>query len=174
GLLDEPARGGRECDRLARRRLPKRTSCVFSPPVRCQLDAPTYEKAKKRLPLSIQSWSIIPKIRGVDGAVTPERQESVYEVHPELSFAALNLGKPMQNKKKMPAGQKERLNALKGYFGDLAKVLVAEAKNGVGRDDVLDAYAAAWTACRIANGLAEQLPEKPPVDSKGLRMEMWV
>ncbi len=43
----------------------------------------------------------------------------------------------------------------------------------VGSDDVLDAYAAAWAALRIAENAARRIPPRPPIDAKGLRMEMW-
>ncbi len=39
-------------------------------------------------------------------------------------------------------------------------------------DDLLDACAAAWTAGRVAKGAAERLPETPPTDARGLRMEI--
>lgn len=40
-------------------------------------------------------------------------------------------------------------------------------------DDILDAYAAAWTALRIAENGAKRIPEHSSIDAKGLRMEMW-
>ncbi|MBM4255684.1 MAG: DUF429 domain-containing protein [Deltaproteobacteria bacterium] len=43
----------------------------------------------------------------------------------------------------------------------------------VAQDDLLDAYALAWTAMRINRGEAKQLPTPPPVDAKGLKMEIW-
>src|SRR3712207_8341005 len=36
----------------------------------------------------------------------------------------------------------------------------------VGSDDVLDAYAAAWTALRIAENAARRIPARPPIDVK--------
>ena len=40
-------------------------------------------------------------------------------------------------------------------------------------DDFLDACVLAWLAGRIATGEAERLPAEPPLDAKGLRMEIW-
>jgi predicted RNase H-like nuclease len=34
-------------------------------------------------------------------------------------------------------------------------------------------YAAAWTAVRIAGARARRIRLRPPIDAKGLRMEMW-
>jgi predicted RNase H-like nuclease len=39
-------------------------------------------------------------------------------------------------------------------------------------DDVLDAFVAAWTAGQAVFGKVITLPENPPRDTKGLRMEM--
>jgi predicted RNase H-like nuclease len=45
---------------------------------------------------------------------------------------------------------------------------------GAAPDDVLDAFAALWSADRIARGEAINLPAIPPRDSVGLRMEIVV
>jgi len=42
----------------------------------------------------------------------------------------------------------------------------------VASDDILDAFAALWTAERIINRDAQSLPEEPPVDSAGLPMRI--
>ena len=42
----------------------------------------------------------------------------------------------------------------------------------VADDDVLDAIACLWTALRIAEGIAETLPENPPKDPEGLPMQI--
>ncbi len=39
-------------------------------------------------------------------------------------------------------------------------------------DDLLDAVAAAWTARRVVEGIAERLPAEPAMDRRGLRMEI--
>jgi predicted RNase H-like nuclease len=42
----------------------------------------------------------------------------------------------------------------------------------VADDDLLDAFAALWTAERISNGTARTVPAAPLEDRFGLRMEM--
>jgi predicted RNase H-like nuclease len=42
----------------------------------------------------------------------------------------------------------------------------------VADDDMLDAVAALWTATRLYEGTAETLPDEPPLDAAGLRMEI--
>lgn len=39
---------------------------------------------------SKQCFAILPKIREVDRFMTPERQRSVFEIHPELCFLGMN------------------------------------------------------------------------------------
>ncbi|NKE71857.1 DUF429 domain-containing protein [Candidatus Manganitrophus noduliformans] len=169
GLLDSPQIGGRECDREARRLLKHpRASSVFSPPIRKYLPAQTLSEAPG---ISIQTLCILSKIREVDEQMTPELQNRVVEVHPEVSFYHL-AGQAMRHNKKKPDGREERLNALSGTFLDIWKE-VFSSKLKVPYDDMIDAYAAAWTAMRIENGIAKRFPENPPVDAKKLRMEIW-
>jgi predicted RNase H-like nuclease len=181
GLLDAAEHGGRECDPLARELLgwPRRNS-VFSPPVRGALEADTFAQAgsanRASSPLAIgisrQSFGIFEKLREVDAAMSPTRQARVIEVHPELSFFEMLGGKPMGHGKKTLAGRAERLGALtgSGLLGPGASLPVVP---GAKADDVLDALAACWTARRIHGGQAVRVPSTPPLDARGLRMEIW-
>ena len=183
GLLERPVPGGRDCDREARRLLGRgRASSVFTPPVRAALAAKSYAQARRLngRGLNRQGFLILPKIREVDRVMTPELQGSVHEVHPELSFRAM-AGRAMRHPKKTPEGRRERLAALCRALGERRERLEAalrqavrrHGREGVAMDDVLDALAAAWTAERIARGLARRIPPDPPVDARGLRMEIW-
>ena len=174
GLSDNESR---QADGAARRALsPLRASSVFPAPVRATLAAKSYEEAcalsfaacgKK---LSKQTYAILPKIREADQAMTPERQERIVEVHPEVSFCALNKMQPLAHSKKSPSGAQQREQLLAKVFEvDLACKAVRE---GVWLEDFFDACAAAWTARRLARGEAERLPPGPPVDKRGLRMEI--
>lgn len=172
GLTEGPE--PRPPDIEARRVLGQRASSVFPAPVRPAMQARTYEKActislrVSGRKMSKQSFALIDKIRQADRVMTPELQERVVEVHPEVSFWALNGGQAMAHKKKSAAGKQERLQLLTRVFQDgLASVAVPA---GAGRDDLLDACVAAWTAWRLAHGRAERLPSDPPVDARGLRM----
>ena len=100
GLLDAAVPGGRDCDKLARSFLGPRRNSVFSPPVRPMLGASGYEDAKERsrsssphgIALSKQCYATREKIVEVDQLMTPELQGHVVEVHPEVSFTAMNGG----------------------------------------------------------------------------------
>jgi len=168
GLLEAPQRGARECDRQARRLLGPRRSSVFSPPARNQLNATAG--------LSKQTLGILPKIVEVDRLMTPELQDTVHESHPELAFKSLT-GKPMRFNKKTFAGRAARLKALGSPFPGINRYLANGLKDFTLRqivpDDLLDASVLAWTALRIAEKKAQRVPANPPVDNKGLRMEIW-
>jgi predicted RNase H-like nuclease len=184
GLPEQAERGGRPVDRIAREHLkPYRSSSVFSAPCRPALAAGTYEEAAAitrarsaaGIALTQQAFGLFPKLREVDALMTPAVQHWVREVHPELCFALMNEDRPLKISKKEPAGQELRLELLRGAGFDIsAKSVKRLAKAGVGRVDVLDAFATCWTAGRIARGQAEHLGGGLDIDSRGLRMEMWV
>jgi len=170
----------RECDVAVRRILGRgRASSVFSPPVRLCLAAKDYKTASRIClehsgkKLSKQSFFIMPKIREVDLAMTPQLQQRVREIHPELAFWALAGGKPAKHNKKKHVGRNERIALLSAIFSDLEH-FVAQARqaNKVAPDDILDALVAAWTAGQAIIGKARTLPENPEFDSRGLKMEI--
>jgi predicted RNase H-like nuclease len=61
---------------------------------------------------------------------------------------------------------------LRGYFGDVVLEALTAKLPGCQRDDVLDAFACAWTADRIVRGQAVTILAAPPRDRFGLPMEM--
>jgi predicted RNase H-like nuclease len=179
-----PDAGSRSCDQVARSHLKApRASSVFPTPIRAVLDAVNYSQACQigmqtdGRKLSRQTWAILPKIREVDQFFRADvsRQQWVREVHPEVSFWAWNGNKAMVNRKKAQAGRMEREALINPKYGEAcrdAQTLLPRGKYG--QDDLLDAFAALWTAERFVNGTALSLPASPPVDSHGLRMEMIV
>lgn len=178
GLTDsEP----RECDLQARRLLtPLRASSVFPAPVRAALDAPTYLEAcaqseaacGKRL--SKQAHAIMWRIREVDTFLRsePELRVRVREIHPELCFYAW-AGHPMLHAKRTPQGKSERQHLVREHFGEAFDDIRAGIPPRLAAaDDILDAFAALWTAERILRGTATTVPDVPLKDRFGLRMEM--
>ncbi len=174
-----PDRGPRECDIAARRLAGPRRASVFPAPTRTLLAAPSYAEANRMhrdregKGISRQVFNIVPLVRAVDDAITPELQTVVREGHPELSFARL-AGAPLTSAKHSRAGHAARLDLLRGVFPDIDDAIAVFARPAA-RTDILDACALLWTARRVIEGSAVVLPHSdPPRDARGLRMEIVV
>lgn len=172
GLTDS---GPRQCDKEARRLLGRpRASSVFPAPIRPKLDATTREQAG----VSQQTWAIVPKIREVDNFLraNTDCQSWIREVHPEVCFLAWNNNNAMIHRKKSALGRKEREQLVIPYFGKAYSEAQACLPRGqYANDDLLDAFAALWTAERIQIGSAIILPANLLInnpDRFGLRMEI--
>lgn len=187
GLADA-ARGERRCDVLAWKVLGDRGSCVFPAPIREVVDLPercTQAEASARQRqltgrgLTMQAYCLLPKIREVDSLIrkNPRLQETVRESHPELCFAALNGGNPVQHGKLSQEGRRERLAALRRYVpavdAFIAGVPRSKRRGSAAADDVLDALALAVNAwLGSVHGLRVLPDEGEELDRYGLRMEM--
>jgi predicted RNase H-like nuclease len=166
--------GPRRCDDEARRELTRSAATVFSPPGRYLLDARNYEEVRRRVArrradaadprgvpgVSAQSAALIPRIRDVDQHLRAAPSDdcrssegaSVFEVHPELCFLRMNRGGPLR-RKSSARGQLSRLALVEREFPDLRKAIELCGWTARGSlIDVLDAYAALWTAIRVARG----------------------
>lgn len=171
----------RLCDRAARKLIKPRGSSVFPAPARAALQEQSYLSGSEAnfhavgRKLSMQSWTIAPKIREVDDYIRSQSiQGKVREMHPEVAFWALNEHKPLQFGKKKPEGASERLGILMKFLPNAAdgyaKARQTYKRKDVAADDILDAMVGAVTASffpRIAT-----LPESPSMDEEGLAMEM--
>jgi len=179
-----PERGDREADRLARRVLgePRRRS-VFTCPIRSVVlhagsweEACAYTQRADGRQVSRQKFGILRKVREADELVRSEpwALRVLREVHPELSFAKW-AGRPMEYNKKCRAGREERQSLIGRVFGPNAFESAREEirRNRVAPDDLADAFAAVWTASRIAHRNAERFPETQMVDSEGILMHIW-
>lgn len=179
-----PEKGSRACDVEARLLLgPGRASSVFPAQIRPILQSISHAEASaaraavegKRI--SVQAWAIIPKIREVDDLLRADStiRSRVREIHPEVCFYFMAGRRPMQFSKKKKAGREERRDLLKVEFGDAVDNALANIRPiGCAADDLLDAFAALWTARRIAKGKAVTIPLIPFRDRYGLTMEMVV
>jgi predicted RNase H-like nuclease len=171
-----PEMGPRRCDVEARRMIGPRRGSVFPAPMRGLLGAADYQdalarcRARSGTGLSRQTFGILSKIEEVDRLVSPERQQHLVEVHPEVSFTAL-AGAPMAHSKRTTEGRAERLHALRGVFPDVEAHAHVPAA-GTSPDDVLDAFAVAWSARRWSAGAHARLGGAK--DGRGLRMEIIV
>jgi predicted RNase H-like nuclease len=179
-----PDAGSRQCDVLARKMLgPKRGTSVFPAPIRPALKCDTRIKADAVTRsvdgrgVSPFSWSLYPKINAVDHVLVSDHElrEKVFEIHPELSFMALNNSIPILEPKRKSKGESIRRVLVNNSFGPNIFDLVRQqfSANHVSNDDINDAFAALWTSERNFNGKANVVPDVIEIDSVGLRMGIW-
>jgi predicted RNase H-like nuclease len=181
--------GSRGADRAARGFLAAHNTAghravgsrVFTAPSRMALDlfaaglGPSALNARLDGPrLSRQAFHICRRILDLDRWITPDRQASLREGHPECSFAAL-AGETLPPKR-TPSGARQRrdlLQALGFALAGLADSLGPRAGRWA-MDDLCDACILAWTASRLNAGTCLTLPEHPATDPHGLAMQIVV
>lgn len=192
GLPERAGPGGRAPERLVRPLLGMRQSSVFSVPSRAAVEASAGEgDARERYlraasvarvtsdpsrSLSKQCFHILPKVLEVDLLLRarPDVRARLHECHPEVSFWAMNGGRPVEQAKKVKGRVHEeglafRLSLLEQAGFPVACITRESARAlGAGFDDLVDACAAAWTARRIHAGIAVRFPEPPEVDRFGI------
>jgi predicted RNase H-like nuclease len=144
--------GPRQADGEARAFLRGAASTVFTTPTRRLLEAPF----GPGLGISAQAHALGPRILHVTQLA--ESDPRIREVHPEVSFRAMNEGRPLRYRKRSAGGALERI-ALLQRRGIVIETLGESASAPL--DDVLDAAAAAWSAARISRGEASSLPDPP-------------
>lgn len=173
--LGETTPGDRMAESAARARIGARRSSVFTPAPLAAADATDYEQAKAIAMtctgkgISKQAWHLLPKMIDVEEhwRAAPER---IREVHPECSFREMR-GAPLTWPKKTWPGLADRLRLLRDRGIDL--VAGCHHDGRVAPDDVIDAAAVAWTAHRIASGVAVSLPDPPECDDAGRPVAIW-
>lgn len=122
--------------------------------------------------MSQQAFHITGRIAAVDAWMTPDRQRTRREGHPEVAFARLT-GRTLPPKKTR-AGAGARDVALGGLGFDVSGLAASLGKRS-GRwamDDLRDACVLAWVASRVVTGAHSVLPERREADARGLRMEI--
>lgn len=79
----------------------------------------------------------------------------------------------VREKKREPEGEaKRRILLRKNGFPIDRLELPTASRHLWATDDLIDACACAWSAKRIRDGLALRLSADPPLDGRGLRMEI--
>ncbi len=161
-------------DLAAKKALGRNASRVFLTPSRELLSMGSYQEVRDSVAaaglagVSAQSYALANKIFEVDAVAADGR---IFEVHPEVSFRAMNGDANLVHAKKTPNGFAERMALLRNNGVWISKDGVAT--KGADLDDVLDAGAAAWSARRIANGVASSLPTQPADGEHGRPIAIW-
>ncbi len=173
--------GARACDAAARKCVPGRTSSVFNVPIRPILNAETRAEASAQsreiagLGVGAQTFAFTRHIREMDEALQSAdlmSRERTWEIHPEVSFAALSEGATLAHSKRSDQGAALRREALGTWLwpSRIASALDALPSKLAARDDILDSIVAAWSAARILRNEHRTVTDGIPRDSTGLRM----
>lgn len=190
--------GRRVCDAAAKSALGPRACCVFFTPARGILRhlassaaASQWHKLHTGKGLSIQAFHLLPKIRELDAALqtSPALVRCVSEVHPELSFAHWQAEgptpRPIFHGKKTEAGRRARraliedlwpgaIDAAITKLGPRSSLQEGKTRRIWALDDLHDAFAALWTAERIATGNAVSYPPAPALHKDALGLPMRI
>lgn len=117
--------------------------------------------------VSAQLWNIRDKLKEVDDVMTPARQATIGEAHPELIFWNL-AGRAHLARKTSAQGREQRIALLERRgFMRLPKWLAHRYGTGIGRDDLIDAC-----TCAVAARDSTERIGGEEVDPRGLRMEI--
>ena len=160
--------GPRRCDIEARKVLYCRRSSVFPAPCADLVDSTDYRrvnaesKERYKKGISKQAFGIFPKVAEINLLLSPELRQRVVEVHPEISFWAMNGSREVCPAKHFEPGRAARLNLLRANLdiGEEGWEKVEAGISGAKLDDVLDAIAAAWSARRWVNGSSNHFPRE--------------
>ena len=163
--------GKRLAEIEARVLLKKRACTIFSPPTLNALRAKNYidacevnfKECGKRI--SKQSWNLFPKI--IEAHKFLENNSisklEVFEVHPELSFMAMNDMNLVEASKKTETGKEIRIKLIQKFFPNFSFESVRNKykKNQVLDDDILDSISVLWSTQRIVDNIAQFVPKDP-------------
>jgi predicted RNase H-like nuclease len=180
-----PERSGRAPEREVRARLADRQSSVFAVPSEKAVYCADYRDAcavnlrhsdPPRM-VSKQCFHLFPKMREIDALIMPHHQSRIFESHPELAFWVMNGEAPLSLAKKVrgrphPPGLDLRRDLLRRNGLPVDGLTHDYRRRDVGPDDLLDACACAFVAWRILNRRSVRFPADPPLNPRGLRMEI--
>ncbi|UDY35230.1 DUF429 domain-containing protein [Dermatobacter hominis] len=164
------------------------SSTVFPTPPARVLDAISYAEANERLAasgapkLSKQAWMLVPRI--VEATELARLDPRLHEVHPEASFREMKIQLAAAAAPEAVADDVRITRSKKTWNGLLERrrllaahgIAVPEddpALDGVMSDDVVDAAAVAWSARRIALGVACPMPDPPEWSADGRPVAVW-
>lgn len=158
-----PSDPPRRADADARAAIGPRRSSVFNAPPLDVIEQPTYPRAlalsRERHGIGVSAQSYALRTRILEAQAIAHTDDRFFEVHPEVSFAAM-AGHPLAFAKKTWNGQTMRRDLLAAHGLEIPSTIDGAA-GSIPADDVLDAAAAAWSANRRASGLAGTLPSDP-------------
>jgi predicted RNase H-like nuclease len=180
-----PETSGRPPEREVRAKIGPRRSSVFPVPSRHAIQCLDYFEAcrvnclhsdpPKRVPQ--QCFHLFRKMREIDELIVPDDQSRIFESHPELAFWKMNGETPLLLAKKAkvsgrPEGLELRKLLLRKNGIPVDSLREKYPRRDVGADDLIDACACTFVAWRILNSQSIRFQANPPLNARGLRMEI--
>jgi predicted RNase H-like nuclease len=170
--------GVRQCEVEARKLLSPCASRVFKTLPRSAMrfaqddwvSANQWSKRQGYGGISKQIWNIRPKINEIDRAIAPADQARIVEAHPELAFARLNGGRPLDSKHTRGGLLARQAILVRAGFTNLDGWLQKLRGQGAKADDLYDACVLVLTARNILRGHGRVVPAVEQRDSRGLKM----
>jgi predicted RNase H-like nuclease len=170
--------GVRQCEVEARKLLSPCASRVFKTLPRSTLrfaqndwvSANQWSKDQGFGGISKQIWNIRPKIKEIDKRIAPSDQGRIVEAHPELAFARLNGGRPLDSKHTRGGLLARQVILRRAGFTNLDGWLQQLRGRGAKADDLFDACVLVLTARNILRGDGREVPAQEQRDSRGLKM----
>jgi predicted RNase H-like nuclease len=170
--------GVRQCEVEARKLLSPCASRVFKTLPRSAMrfaqndwvSANQWSKRQGFGGISKQIWNIRPKINEIDRAIEPRDQARVVEAHPELAFARLNGGRPLDSKHTRGGLAVRQAILRRAGFTNLDGWLQELRGKGAKADDLYDACVLVLTARNVLRGEGREVPALEQRDSRGLKM----
>ena len=111
------------------------------------------------------SWNLFPKIKEAQEFLDNKsiNKLRVFEVHPELSFMAMNDMILVQASKKTDIGREIRIKLIQKFFPKFSFESVRNEykKNQALDDDILDSVSVLWSTQRIVDNIANFVPKDP-------------
>ena len=171
--------GKRFAEIEARSLLKNRACTIFTPPTLNALRAKNYmdacevnfKECGKRI--SKQSWNLFPKIKEAQKLLQNNSisKLKIFEVHPELSFMAMNDMSLIKASKKTDIGREIRIKLVQKFFPNFSFELVRNKykKTQVLDDDILDSISVLWSTQRIVDNIARFVPR----DYKKTNMKIY-
>lgn len=172
--LGLPMIGYRQADVEARAFVGRRRGSVFLTMPRSVWLAADIESARALSvasygrSFSTQLYALRDRVIEVDLVAAADRR--FHEIHPEVSFREI-AGRELEYAKSTWSGIELRRFLLRSVGIEVPTLLGPAGAAGV--DDVLDAAVAAWSADRIARGLARSIPSPPEAIPEERPTAIW-
>lgn len=174
GFREEPGGPYRACEVEARQLVgwPRRVA-ISGVPSRRALNAQSEREVQELEPwMTRHDVRRLRWLRESANTIEPFHSRRWFSGHPDVSFTAMNGGAPLRTSPYQTDGQVERLGLIEKHLPGAVDVVTRTPPAGARTFHVQQAAALLWTARRAASRAIRRIPQDPPWDDAGMRMEI--